>query len=178
MDGVARVQTALGPVDVLVNHDCLTGDPLRQVLTTMSSPDAMDGELDGCFNMCRAVLEGMRRRHFGRIVNISSVNDWPAQRGCRPRDTGRSGMIGLTRSLAYECAAHNITANAIAPGQTDTAMMSTDRPVALTRILASVPAGRLATPAEVARGVVLLVADESAFINGVTLSMDGAGYVE
>ena len=175
-DGVARVQTALGPVDVLVNNAGITRDAMLHKMSVQQWREVMDVDLDGCFNMCRSVIEGMRERRFGRIVNVSSVNALSGQVGQTNYAAAKAGMIGFTKSLAREGAAHNITANAIAPGYTDTAMVAAIKPEALSRILKSVPAGRLATPAEVARGVVFLAADESAFINGITLSIDGAKY--
>ncbi len=174
--GVARVQTALGPVEVLVNNAGITRDALLHKMSVQQWCEVLDVDLGGCFNMCRSVIAGMRERHFGRIVNISSVNALSGQIGQTNYAAAKAGMIGFTKSLAREGASHNITVNAIAPGYTDTGMVAVMRPEVLAQVLKSVPAGRLATPAEVARGVAFLVADESAFINGVTLSIDGAKY--
>ena len=134
-------------------------------------------DLGGCFNMCRALVEGMRERRFGRIVNIGSVNGQSGQVGQTNYAAAKAGMIGFTKSLALEGASRNITANVVAPGYTDTAMVSAVRPEVLEQILKSVPAGRLATPAEIARGVVFLVAEDAAFINGITLSINGGKYL-
>jgi acetoacetyl-CoA reductase len=177
MDGVARVQTALGPVEVLVNNAGITRDAMLHKMSPQQWREVIDVDLDGCFNMCRAVIEGMRERHFGRIVNISSVNALSGQVGQTNYAAAKAGMIGFTKSLAREGAAQNITANAIAPGYTDTAMVAHIKPETLAQILKAVPAGRLATPAEIARGVVFLAADDAAFINGITLTMDGAKYL-
>jgi acetoacetyl-CoA reductase len=175
-DGVARVQTELGPVEVLVNNAGITCDAMLHKMSVQQWREVLDVDLGGCFNMCHAVIEGMRERHFGRIVNISSVNALSGQIGQTNYAAAKAGMIGFTKSLAREGASRNITVNVIAPGYTDTAMVSAVKPEVLAQILKSVPARRLATPAEVARGVAFLVADESAFINGVTLSIDGAKY--
>ena len=177
LDGVARVQAALGPVDVLVNNAGITRDVMLHKMTATQWREVIDVDLGGCFNMCRAVIDGMRERRFGRVVNISSVNALSGQAGQTNYAAAKAGMIGFTKSLALEGATRNITVNAIAPGYTDTTMVSAVPPDVLERILKSVPAGRLASAAEIARGVVFLVADESAFINGITLSINGGKYM-
>jgi len=137
----------------------------------------LDVNLGGCFNMCRATIGSMRERRFGRIVNMGSVNGLSGQAGQTNYAATKAGLIGFTKSLALEGASRNITANLVAPGYTDTAMVDAVDPEAMARILTTVPAGGLATPAEIARGVVFLVADESAFINGITLSINGGKYM-
>ena len=175
--GVARVQAALGPLDILVNNAGITHDVMLHKMTATQWREVIDIDLGGCFNMCRAIIDGMRERRFGRVVNISSVNALSGQSGQTNYAAAKAGMIGFTKSLALEGATRNITVNAIAPGYTDTAMVSAVPPDVMERILKSVPAGRLATAAEIARGVVFLVADESAFINGITLSINGGKYM-
>ncbi len=175
--GVARVEAALGPVDILVNNAGITRDVMLHKMTATQWREVIDVDLTGCFNMCRAAIDGMRERRFGRVVNISSVNALSGQAGQTNYAAAKAGMIGFTKSLALEGATRNITVNAIAPGYTDTAMVSALPPDVMERILTSVPAGRLATATEIARGVVFLVADESAFINGITLSINGGKYM-
>jgi len=176
-DGVARVQAATGPIDVLVNNAGITRDMMLHKMTLTQWREVIDTDLGSCFNMCRAVIEGMRERHFGRIINISSVNGLSGQAGQTNYAAAKAGMIGFTKSLALEGASRNITANAIAPGYTDTEMVSAVPPEVMDKILKSVPAGRLASPAEVARGVVFLAADDAGFINGITLSINGGKYL-
>lgn len=171
--GVARVQATLGPIDVLVNNAGITRDAVLHKMTAEQWKDVLDVNLGGCFNMCRAVIEGMRERRFGRVINMSSVNGLSGQAGQTNYAASKAGMIGFTKSLALEGASRNITVNAIAPGYTDTAMVSAVRPEVLEQILKTVPAGRLASPAEVARCVVFLAADEAGFITGITLSING-----
>ena len=175
--GVARVQDALGPVEVLVNNAGITRDVVLHKMTAEQWREVVDVNLGGCFNMCRAVIEGMRERRFGRIINMSSVNGLSGQAGQTNYAATKAGVIGFTKSLALEGASHNITANAIAPGYTDTAMVGAVSPEVLEKILKTVPAGRLATPAEIARGVVFLAADEAGFITGITLSINGGKYL-
>ena len=176
-DGVARVQAQLGPVDVLVNNAGITRDAMLHKMTPQQWRDVIDVDLGGCFNMTRALIEGMRARRFGRIVNISSVNGLSGQAGQTNYAAAKAGVIGFTKSVALEGASRNITANAIAPGYTDTAMVSAVKPEVLEQILKAVPAGRLATAAEIARCVVFLAADDAGFINGVTLSVNGGKYM-
>jgi len=175
--GVARVQDALGPVEVLVNNAGITRDVALHKMTAEQWREVVDVNLGGCFNMCRAVIEGMRERRFGRIINMSSVNGLSGQAGQTNYAATKAGVIGFTKSLALEGASHNITANAIAPGYTDTAMVGAVSPEVLEKILKTVPVGRLATPAEIARGVVFLAADEAGFITGITLSINGGKYL-
>ncbi|MDR6536765.1 acetoacetyl-CoA reductase [Variovorax soli] len=175
--GVARVQAELGPVEVLVNNAGITRDAMLHKMSFEQWREVIDVNLGGCFNMCRAVIEGMRERRFGRIVNVGSVNGLSGQAGQCNYAATKAGLIGLTKSLALEGASRNITANVLAPGYTDTAMVGAVPPDALAQILKAVPAGRLATPGEVARGVVFLVADEAGFITGTTLSINGGKYM-
>jgi acetoacetyl-CoA reductase len=175
--GVARVEAVLGPVDVLVNNAGITRDAMLHKMTFEQWREVLDVNLGGCFNMCRAVIEGMRERRFGRIVNMGSVNGQSGQAGQTNYAATKAGLVGFTKSLALEGASRNITANVVAPGYTDTAMVGAVPPDALAQVLKAVPMGRLATAAEIARGVVFLAADESAFISGVTLPINGGKYM-
>ena len=175
--GVARVEAALGPVDILVNNAGITRDAMLHKMTPEQWREVIEVDLGSCFNMTRAVIEGMRERRFGRIVNITSVNGQSGQAGQSNYAAAKAGIIGFTKSIALEGASRNITANAIAPGYTDTAMVSAVRPDVLEQILKAIPAGRLATTAEIARCAVFLAADEAAFINGATLSVNGGKYM-
>lgn len=175
--GVARVEAELGPIDVLVNNAGITRDTMLHRMNLEQWREVLEVNLGGCFNMCHAVIGGMRERRFGRIVNMGSVNGLSGQAGQGNYAATKAGLVGLTKSLALEGASRNITANVVAPGYTDTPMVGAVAPEVMARILSDIPAGRLATPAEIARGVVFLVADESAFINGITLSINGGKYM-
>ncbi|MDI1341862.1 acetoacetyl-CoA reductase [Polaromonas sp.] len=176
--GVAQVEAALGPIEVLVNNAGITRDAMLHKMSAQQWREVIDVNLGGCFNMCRAVIEGMRERRFGRLINLSSVNGLSGQAGQTNYAASKAGLIGFTKSLALESASRNITVNVIAPGYTDTAMVSAVRPEVMEQILKTVPVGRLATPAEIARAVVFLAADDAGFITGITLSVNGGKYLD
>ena len=175
--GVARVEAALGPVEVLVNNAGITRDAMLHRMSAAQWRDVLDVNLGGCFNMCRAVVEGMRERRFGRIVTMGSVNGLSGQAGQTNYAATKAGLIGFTKSLALEGASRGITANGVAPGSTATEMVGAIDAQGMARILAGVPAGRLAMADEIARCVVFLAADASGFINGATLSVNGGKYM-
>ena len=176
-EGVQRVQAALGPVEVLVNNAGITRDAMLHHMSAAQWREVIDVNLGSCFNMCSAVLTGMRERRYGRIINMSSVNALSGQAGQTNYAASKAGIIGFTKSLALEGASRNITVNAVAPGYTDTGMLKTVPADVMAGILKSVPAARLASPAEIARGIVFLAADEAGFINGITLSINGGKYM-
>lgn len=176
-EGVAAVTRESGPIDILVNNAGITRDSTLHKMSPEQWRSVIDVDLGGCFNMCRAVIEGMRQRHFGRIVNISSINGLAGQFGQTNYAAAKAGIIGFTKSLALEGAARGITVNAIAPGYTDTAMVRAVPPKILANIVAGVPVGRLAKPEEIARGILFLVDDDSGFITGATLSINGGKYM-
>lgn len=175
--GVAAVVQELGPIEILVNNAGITRDCTLHKMSYEQWRSVIDVDLGGCFNMCRAVIEGMRERRFGRIVNISSVNGLSGQFGQTNYSAAKAGVIGFTKALALEGASRGITVNAIAPGYTDTGMVSAVPAKVLEGIVATVPVGRLATPQEIARGVLFLVDEGSAFITGTTLSINGGKYM-
>lgn len=181
LDGVQQVMDTLiakwGRIDILVNNAGITRDGTLHKMTEEQWRSVVDVDLGGCFNMCRAVIEGMRERRFGRIVNISSVNGLSGQFGQTNYAAAKAGVIGFTKALALEGASRNITVNAIAPGYTDTGMVAAVPQDALEAVLAAVPVGRLGTPQEIARGVLYLVEDEAGFVTGATLSINGGKYL-
>lgn len=176
--GLATVEADLGPIDVLVNNAGITRDAMLHKISLAEWREVVDTNLGGCFNMCRAVISGMRERRFGRIINLSSVNALSGQAGQCNYTATKAALLGFTKSLALEGAARNITVNAIAPGYTDTTMVRAVPAEVLAQILKTVPGGRLAEPQEIARGVVFLAADEAGYINGITLSINGGKYMQ
>jgi acetoacetyl-CoA reductase len=133
--------------------------------------------LTSCFNMCRLVIEGMRERSFGRIVNIGSINGQAGQYGQVNYAAAKSGIHGFTKALAQEGASRNVTVNAIAPGYIDTDMVRAVPPNVLEKIVAKIPAGRLGQAEEIARGVLFLVSDDGGFVTGSTLSINGGQHM-
>jgi acetoacetyl-CoA reductase len=133
--------------------------------------------LTSCFNMCRCVIESMRQRAFGRIVNIGSINGQAGQYGQVNYAAAKSGIHGFTKALAQEGAGKNITVNAIAPGYVDTEMVRAVPEDVLEKIISRIPVGRLGRAEDIARAVLFLVADESDFITGSTLSANGGQHM-
>jgi acetoacetyl-CoA reductase len=176
-DGVKRIVSELGPVDVLVNNAGITRDTVLHRMTPEQWNAVIQTNLTSCFNMSRLVIEGMRERGFGRIVNIGSVNGQAGQFGQVNYSAAKSGMHGFTKALAQEGASKGITVNAIAPGYIDTEMVRAVPPNVLEKIVARIPVGRLGHAEEIARGVLFLVSDEGAFITGSTLSINGGQHM-
>jgi len=174
---IAAIVQEFGPIEILVNNAGITRDCTLHKMTADQWRSVIDVDLGGCFNTCRAVVESMRERRFGRIVNISSVNALSGQFGQTNYAAAKAGIIGFTKALALEGASRGITANAIAPGYTDTGMVRAVPGKVLEGIVAGVPVGRLATPDEIARGVLFLVSDDGGFITGATLSINGGKYL-
>jgi len=134
--------------------------------------------LDGLFNMCRQVIEGMRARKFGRIITISSINGQKGQFGQTNYSAAKAGEIGFTKALALETARLGVTVNAICPGYIHTEMLDAVPPDVLQKnILPQIPVLRLGKPKEIARAVLFLAADEAGFITGSTLSINGGQYM-
>ena len=133
--------------------------------------------LSSCFNTCRAVIEGMREREFGRIVNIGSVNGQAGQYGQVNYAAAKSGIHGFTKALAQEGANKGITVNAIAPGYVATDMVRAVPADVLAKIVKTIPVGRLGEPEDIARSVLFLVADEAGFCTGSTLSINGGQHM-
>jgi acetoacetyl-CoA reductase len=167
----------LGAVDILVNNAGITRDGTMRKLERKAWDDVIDTNLGGCFNMCKAVWDGMLARSFGRIVNIGSINGQAGQYGQVNYAAAKSGIHGFTKALAQEGAAKGITVNAIAPGYIDTEMVAAVPPNVLEKIIARIPVGRLGQADEIARGVVFLAADNAGFITGSTLSINGGQHM-
>ena len=174
---VKEIEAAIGPVDVLVNNAGITRDATMHKMAHEQWIEVIRTNLSSCFNMCNAVLDGMRARGFGRIVNIGSVNGQAGQYGQVNYAAAKSGIHGFTKALAQEGAARGITVNAIAPGYIDTDMVRAVPPVVLEKIIARIPVGRLGHAEEIARGVHFLVAEDAGFITGSTLSINGGQHM-
>jgi acetoacetyl-CoA reductase len=176
-DGIKAVEAALGPVEILVNNAGITRDATMHRMTYEQWNAVIQTNLTSCFNMSRAVIEGMRSRGFGRIVNIGSINGQAGQYGQVNYAAAKSGIHGFTKALAQEGAARGITVNAVAPGYVDTEMVRAVPPDVLEKIIARIPVGRLGKAEDIARTVLFLVADEADFITGSTLSVNGGQHM-
>jgi len=178
LDGVQKVQEQLGAVDILVNNAGIIRDRSLQKMTVNEWESVLDTDLGSCFNMSRAVLPAMKERKFGRIISISSVNALAGQFGQTNYAAAKAGIIGFSKSLALETAHNGITVNVVAPGYTETAMMKDVKEDVLKGIIGKIPLGRLARPDEIARAIFFLAQDESAYITGETLSVNGGLYMQ
>ena len=174
---VGVIQDELGPIDVLVNNAGITRDGTMHRMDCDQWQKVLDTNLGGSFHCSRAVIEGMRERGFGRIVNIGSINGQAGQYGQVNYAAAKSGIHGFTKALAQEGARNGITVNAIAPGYLDTDMVRAVPEKVLQKLVAKVPVGRLGQPEEIARGVLFLVGDDAGFITGSTLSINGGQHM-
>jgi acetoacetyl-CoA reductase len=175
--GVAAVEAELGPVEIVVNNAGITRDGTMKRMGRESWDEVMDVNLGGCFNMTKAVWDGMNGRKFGRIVNIGSINGQAGQYGQVNYAAAKSGIHGFTKALAQEGARAGITVNAIAPGYIDTEMVAAVPPDVLEKIVAKIPVGRLGKAEEIARGVTFLCSEDGGFITGSTLSINGGQHM-
>src|SRR5438477_5903194 len=148
--GLKQVEGDLGPVDILVNNAGITRDTMFHRMKPDQWSAVINTNLSSLFNMCRPVIEGMRTRKFGRIVNISSINGQKGQMGQSNYSAAKAGEIGFTKALAQENAKKGITVNCIAPGYIDTEMVAAVPKNVLDSIIAGIPVGRLGMADEIA----------------------------
>ena len=175
--GIADIERDYGPVDVLVNNAGITRDGTMHRMSFEQWDAVIQTNLASCFNTCRAVIDGMRAREFGRIINVGSVNGQAGQYGQVNYAAAKSGIHGFTKALALEGAGKGITVNAIAPGYVDTDMVRAVPEEVLIKIIKTIPVGRLGKPEDIANSVAFLVDDESGFITGSTLSINGGQHM-
>jgi acetoacetyl-CoA reductase len=176
--GIKQVEADLGPIDVLVNNAGITRDTMFHRMTVEQWSAVINTNLGSLFNMTRHVIEGMRARKFGRVINISSINGQKGQMGQVNYSAAKAGDIGFTKALAQETAKSGITVNAICPGYIATDMVkAVPQDVLEKNILPHIPAGRLGEPEEIARCVVFLASDDSGYITGSTMTVNGGQYM-
>ena len=166
-----------GYIEILINNAGITRDSMLHKMTPEAWNAVITTDLTSVFNMCRLVITGMRDRKSGRIVNISSVNGLKGQIGQTNYAAAKAGIIGFTRSLALESAAKGITVNAVAPGYISTSMTDVLKDDIKEKIIAGIPAGRFGRAEEIANAVLFLVGEQAAYINGTTISVNGAQYL-
>jgi acetoacetyl-CoA reductase len=176
-EGARKIEAELGPVDVLVNNAGITRDTTIRKMSAQQWQEVIDTNLGGCFNMAKAVFDGMTGRKYGRVVNIGSINGQAGQYGQVNYAAAKSGIHGFTKALAQEGARFGVTVNAIAPGYIDTDMVAAVPEDVLAKIVARIPVGRLGKAEEIARAVAFLVDENAGFITGSTLSINGGQHM-
>jgi acetoacetyl-CoA reductase len=177
-DTIKKIEAKHGGVDILVNAAGITRDTTLRKMSNQQWNDVLSINLDGVFNMCRNVVEGMSDRGFGRIVNISSVNGQTGQFGQTNYSAAKAGMHGFTMALAREVARKGVTVNSVSPGYCRTALVSAIPENVRSQIIAAIPVGRLGEPSEIARVVDFLAADDSGFITGANIPVNGGYFMD
>ena len=175
--GIKSVEDELGAIDILVNNAGITRDGMFHKMSQEQWRDVINVNLNGLFNMTHPLWDKMRARGFGRIVNISSINGQKGQLGQANYSAAKAGELGFTKSLALEGARKGITVNAICPGYINTDMVKAMSEKAIEATESQIPVGHLGEPDDIARCVKFLVADESNFITGSTISANGGHYL-
>lgn len=174
---VKGIEEALGPVDILVNNAGITRDTTFHKMSAMQWQEVINTNLNSCYNATRPVIEGMRNRKWGRIIQISSINGQKGQYGQANYAASKAGMHGFTISLAQESAKFGVTVNTISPGYVATEMVMAVPEEVRAKIAAQIPVGRLGTPEEIAYAVSFFLPDEAAWITGANLSINGGHYM-
>ncbi len=175
--GLEHIVADLGAVDVLVNNAGITRDAFLHKMTPQQWSEVIRTNLDSVFNMSRLVVDGMRERCFGRIINISSINGQAGQVGQTNYSAAKAAIIGFTKALAQETASKGITVNAIAPGYIDTDMVRAVSPEVLVKIIDKIPLKRLGKAEEIAAMTVFLASNQAAFATGATFTVNGGQYI-
>ena len=174
---VAAVRDKLGPIDILVNNAGITRDTTFHKMTAMQWQEVIATNLNSCFNVTRPVIDDMRNKKWGRILQISSINGQKGQYGQANYAASKAGMHGFTISLAQENAKFGITVNTISPGYVGTDMVMAVPEEVRAKIVAQIPTGRLGHPDEIAFAVQFFLADEAAWITGANLAINGGHYM-
>jgi acetoacetyl-CoA reductase len=170
---VRHIQSDMGSLDILVNAAGITRDTTLRKMDKLQWDAVMGVNLDGVFNLSRHAVDAMMSAGFGRIVNISSVNGQTGQFGQTNYSASKAGMHGFTMALAREVARKGITVNSVSPGYCETPLVLAMPEEIRASIVQGVPVGRLGRPAEIARVVEFLCADESGFITGANMAVNG-----
>ncbi len=170
---VRKIEADHGPVSVLVNCAGITRDSTFRKMTPEQWSSVLSTNLDSVFNVTRHVIDGMVEGGWGRIVNISSVNAVRGQFGQTNYAAAKAGILGFTKSLAQEVVRKGVTVNAVSPGYVQTDMVMAIREDVRQKIVAEIPAGRLARPEEVADAVAFLASENAAYITGTNLAVNG-----
>lgn len=176
-DGIRQVESEVGPVDFLINNAGITRDGFMHKMSVDHWQSVIETNLSSLFYMTKPVLEGMRERGFGRVVNISSINGQAGQLGQTNYSAAKAGVHGFTKALAQEVARKGVTVNTIAPGYINTDMVAAVPEKVLEGIIAKIPVGRLGEAEEIAQAVLFLCGPNSGFITGSCLSLNGGQHM-
>ncbi|HEY3696398.1 acetoacetyl-CoA reductase [Phenylobacterium sp.] len=174
---VAEVTEQLGPVEILINNAGITRDAVFHRMSPEQWSEVIRVNMDSLFNMTRHVIEGMRARGWGRVINISSINGQKGQVGQANYSAAKAGVIGFTKALALENAKKGVTVNCIAPGYIDTEMLQAVPAEVLEGIVAQIPVGRLGRGEEIADMVAFLAGEHAAYVTGSTLTLNGGQFM-
>ena len=174
---VREVEAKAGPVDILINNAGITRDTTFHKMSAMQWQEVINTNLNSCFNVTRPVIDGMRTRKWGRIVQISSINGQKGQYGQANYAASKAGMHGFTISLAQENAKFGVTVNTVSPGYVLTEMVRAVPEDVRAKIAAQIPVGRLGEPEEIAYAVNFLVDERASWITGANLSINGGHYM-
>jgi len=172
----AEAEKAFGPVEILVNNAGITKDGLAMRMSAEAWSDVLDTNLTGAFRCIQAVMRGMMKKRWGRIINVSSVVGLAGNPGQANYVSSKAGLIGLTKSLSQELGSRSITVNAVAPGFIETAMTEALSDEARDVITSKIPLGQIGSPSDIAHAVCFLATDEARYITGHTLSVNGGMY--
>ncbi len=175
---IADIEERLGPVSVLVNNAGVTRDGVLRKMPPENWRVVLETNLFSVYNLCRHLVDGMVQRGYGRIINIASINGDKGQFGQTNYSAAKAGMHGFTKALAQEVAAKGVTVNTISPGYTETPMVLAIEEGIRDRIRQQIPVGRFGRPEDIARAVAFLAAEESGFITGANLPVNGGQYMQ
>ena len=176
-EGIAKIEADVGPIDILINNAGITRDGFMHKMETEQWNAVIDTNLSSLFYMTKPVLEGMRARGFGRVVNISSINGQAGQFGQTNYSAAKAGVHGFTKALAQEVARKGVTVNTIAPGYINTDMVAAVPEKVLEGIISKIPVGRLGEADEIAQAILYLCGPNSGFITGSCLSINGGQHM-
>ncbi|SFW62702.1 MULTISPECIES: acetoacetyl-CoA reductase [Luteibacter] len=174
---IRSVEELAGPIEILINNAGITRDTTFHKMDYQQWIEVVNTNLNACFNVTRPVIEGMRSRQWGRIVQISSINGQKGQYGQANYAASKAGVHGFTISLAQENARFGITVNTVSPGYVGTDLVMAVPEDVRAKIVAQIPVGRLGRPEEIAHAVAFLTAEESSWITGSNLAINGGHYM-
>lgn len=174
---VRRIEAEVGPVDILVNNAGIVRDNMLKKMALSEWMGVINSNLNSVFNVTKNVIDGMTERGWGRVVNMSSVNGQRGQFGQTNYSAAKAGVHGFAKALAQEVIRKGVTVNSVSPGYVETDMVKSIRKDVLDKLVAGIPIGRLAQPAEIAALVAFLTSEEAGYITGANIAINGGMYM-